>query len=280
MAEYLSLNLLEGKQLYVELWETTPNRAPRLIWKNVERLPGQAVPSSHATHSHPTQLSPPLMPTQQEVMAQQMASMRLTRDQPAQAYQPAYQTSYLQQSGMQQIPPSTMSGSTTSTYERVAPPLQVPRTVAAYTIPPATTIRGPRYAIRSSGIPTNVDRGAVKIEYRGVFVSNLSYDVHDKDINKLFSAYGEITKMDHKRETKVNSNGKTVSRSKGSAVITYATSDQAQKAIDKLDGCTWNERTLALRRDKEPTPVNPPRRTRRTPTDGGPLIVDGSTCGD
>ncbi|KAK5172899.1 uncharacterized protein LTR77_003020 [Saxophila tyrrhenica] len=281
--EYLSADNVSGRKLYVELWETTPNRAPRLMWKNVASMPTLAAPAGKAQQPCPNQLSPPPVPTQQDVLAQQMASMQMMRAQQLSAYQIAYSTSSVTFSNLQQSPPSPVSIAANVPYIRAVQPQEVPRTFAPYTktapaAAPAT--RGPRYATGSSGIPTRVDRGSVRTEYRGVFVSNLSYDVKDSDIQRLFRVYGEITKLDHKREAKVNSKGKSTFRSRGNAIITFATSEQAQAAIEELDGSTWNDRMLAVRFDTEATPVDPPpRKSKKSTVEGGPLIVNGSTNG-
>ena len=275
-AEHLALHPFDGRNLYVELWETTPERAPKLIWKTTENMPGMNHPAGKSVQPYASQLSPPLVPTQQEILFQQMASMRLAGEPPSPAYQVAYQNLSLPPSGMQ-APPSLTSGSSASSYMR-GTPSHAPAVLATRAAPSLAT-RGPRYATGSSGIPTNVDRGAVRTEYRGVFISNLSYDVQDSDIQKLFSTHGRIVKIDHKREIKTNSRGKTVLRSRGNAVITFATSEEARRAIEKLDGSTWDGRTLAVRFDIEATPIDPPgRRSKKGTMDGGPLIVDGSTC--
>lgn len=148
--------------------------------------------------------------------------------------------------------------------------------------------RAPKYA-ENPGIPTNITRGAVRTEYRGVFISNLSYMVQDNDLHDLFKPYGEIKKIAHNREEVVKAKGKVVSRSKGTAIITFTSSQAAAKAISCLNGRSWNDRVLTLRFDMEGTPVNVPsapprpsssaRKSKRSGNDGTPLIVDGSKYG-
>jgi hypothetical protein len=279
-AEHLSMTPLDGRQLYVELWETTPSCAPRLIWKSMEKFP--VANNTSTKTAYPYQLPPPVMPTQQDTLAQQMASLSMAQKQLSPAYQHAYQACSLPQNGIQQVMPHPTAIPTAAYYMRVVPQQQLPRTVAAYSkAAPTAVSRAPRYATGPSSAQTTVSRGAVRTEYRGVFVSNLSYDVQDKDLQKLFSTYGEITNIDHKREVKTNSRGKSISRSRGNAFVTFASSEQAKKAINELNGYVWDDRSLVVRFDTEATPVDvPSRKSKRCTTDGGPLIVDGSTCSD
>lgn len=60
-----------------------------------------------------------------------------------------------------------------------------------------------------------------------IFVSNLSQHVLDSELRKLFSAYGEVTSARIMREER---NG----RSRGSAVVSMLTVEQAGKAIKGL----------------------------------------------
>jgi predicted lipoprotein with Yx(FWY)xxD motif len=289
--ELLSNAVISGKRLYVELWETTTKQAaPRLIWKNTEVMPREGAATGNATVAYAAQLSPPVMPSQDAMLRQQMASMHLYQQQQQQiavaaAAQQAYQSYPPNQNAMQQATAGA------SPYQVVLQQAQIPSTTASHTaVNQTATTRAPQYyTATSSGIPTNVNRGTVRTERRGVFISNLKYDTEDKDIQKLFLSYGEIVKIDHKKEQKPNSKGKMVTRSKGCAVVTFNSSDQAVEAIQALDGCSFNDRKLNVRFDIEATPVDPPpsrstpaapsRRSRRTNNDGTPLIVDGSTYG-
>jgi RNA recognition motif-containing protein len=142
-----------------------------------------------------------------------------------------------------------------------------------------------------SAIPTDTTQGAIRTEYRGVFLSNLSYEVQDKELTELFSLFGEVTRLVHKKEDKVNSKGRVVVRSKGSAIATFKNSQDAAHARAQLNGRTWKDRVLAARFDTESTPVNAvprsqhasfsstARRTKASGNDGTPLIVDGSNYG-
>ena len=60
-----------------------------------------------------------------------------------------------------------------------------------------------------------------------IFVSNLSQHVLDSELRRLFAAYGEVTSARIMREER---NG----RSRGSAVVSMLTAEQAGKAIKGL----------------------------------------------
>ena len=280
----------------MELWETTPSPPPRLIWKNVGRLPINTAASSKVRQTYASQLSPPVLPQPLEEVGQHIWSLNRA-GQPipmelrtrysayqaqAQAQQAMAQQAMWQQSAGNAIPGATMP------YPRLQQPQPTPVPSAQYAARQMAANRVPQYATGSSGIPTNLDRGAVRTEKRGVFVSNLSFDVQNEDILNLFSRYGKIVKLDHKREVKTNSKGKPVSRSRGTAIITFATSEQAGAAIADLHEVEWKDRVLTVRFDTDATPLNPPptraeaqvsTRRRRRSNDGTPLIVDGSRHG-
>lgn len=212
-----------------------------------------------------------------------MAYMQLYKQQGA--VQAAAQQVFPPYLPSQHFAPQATSGA--SPYQVAAQQHQSPSMAVPYTVSSQASLPRPtQYTTGPSGIPTNVKHGTVRTEFRGVFISNLSYDTQDMDIQRHFCNCGEIVKLDHKKEQKSNSKRETSSRSKGSAVITFASCEQAAKAVQKLNGCYLNERKLTVRLDTEPTPVDPPlprytstarsRKSKKTNCDGSPLIVDGS----
>lgn len=274
----------DGRKVYVELWETTPDQAPRLIWKNMERLPVEATAAGRTVTAYVPQLSPPSMPTRQDVLAQQLASMQLYEQQVAAAvaaHPPCPSYTYQNVGG-------TIGA---SSYSTNATQYQVPRDAQSYSVAAQPYSAGGHYYLPGSNrLPTNPDRGTVRTEYRGVFVSNLSYDTTEDDLHQLFSRLWTVRKIDFKKEEKTNSKGKTATRCKGSAVVTFETAEDAESAIQALKGRSFKGRELTIRYDTEATPVNMTsttngssssgRRSQRTNDAGTPLIVDGSIYGN
>jgi hypothetical protein len=283
--EHLSRHLFDGRGLYVELWDTTPNQAPRIIWRNLDRMPAQAGQNVKAQHPSRSSLSPPLTPSQTDAIVQRMATMQLQQPHPAAIQQPIYQAYLINQNGLQQATAGALP------YAVSLPPQPMPRTSMSFPVASMapTAHANMAYATNSPANQANLRRSTIRTEYRGVFVSNLSYDVQDQDLRKMFGVHGDIVRMEHKREPKTNSRGRTVYRSKGNAIITFATAQQAQNAKNALDGHELYDRPLHVRFDTEPTPIDPPTslssnepsssRSRRTNNEGMPLIVDGSGKG-
>lgn len=72
-----------------------------------------------------------------------------------------------------------------------------------------------------------------------IYVGNLSYKVSDRDLQKVFEEFGDVTssKVIKDRET---------GRSKGFAFVEMQNDEEAQAAIDKLDGSEINGRTVKV----------------------------------
>jgi len=62
-----------------------------------------------------------------------------------------------------------------------------------------------------------------------IFVSNLSFNVTDEDLNDFFAEYGEVT------SAKVIMD-KFTGQSRGFGFVEMSDDDQARKAIEELDG--------------------------------------------
>ncbi|KAK5129757.1 hypothetical protein LTR08_002823 [Meristemomyces frigidus] len=159
------------------------------------------------------------------------------------------------------------------------PKLQDPRYVAWYqqyhlqtARPQAVAIqqqaaRAPMYALSASGTPINTTGGLVRTEARGIFVSNLSFKARTKDVEDLFGRAGEVTKCEVQKDP-------STGKSKGVAVIKFATAAEAQRAIDLFHDRLYMNMKLRVRYDKEPTVVGPPPvQASRTIE---PIIVNGS----
>lgn len=76
-----------------------------------------------------------------------------------------------------------------------------------------------------------------------IYVGNLNYNVTQEDLEGLFGEYGEVTsaKIIVDRET---------GRSKGFGFVEMANDDEAQQAIENLDGSSYQERNMKVNQAK------------------------------
>ena len=72
-----------------------------------------------------------------------------------------------------------------------------------------------------------------------IYVGNLSYKVSDNDLEEVFSEFGEVS------SAKVITDRDT-GRSKGFAFVEMDNDDDAQAAIDELDGAELDGRTIKV----------------------------------
>ncbi|MCF8260062.1 MAG: RNA-binding protein [Melioribacteraceae bacterium] len=72
-----------------------------------------------------------------------------------------------------------------------------------------------------------------------LYVGNLNYGVTDEDLNELFSQYGEIT------SAKIIMD-KFSGKSKGFGFVEFASNDDANKAVEELNGTDFRERKLVV----------------------------------
>ena len=72
-----------------------------------------------------------------------------------------------------------------------------------------------------------------------IYVSNLSFNVTDDDLRGFFESYGEVT------SAKVI-NDKFTGRSRGFGFVEMPNDEQAQKAIQELDGATVEGRAISV----------------------------------
>jgi RNA recognition motif-containing protein len=72
-----------------------------------------------------------------------------------------------------------------------------------------------------------------------IFVSNISFKVREQALSDLFSAYGEVTsvRIIKDKETK---------RSKGYGFVEMANDDEANAAINALNGTSHFERNIVV----------------------------------
>jgi len=81
-----------------------------------------------------------------------------------------------------------------------------------------------------------------------VFVGNLDFECRWQDLKDLFKAHGRV------EHAEVAENPVT-KRSKGFGIVTFLTSEQAQRAIDKVDGTEFQNRTIQVKWDKKGAPA-------------------------
>ena len=88
-----------------------------------------------------------------------------------------------------------------------------------------------------------------------IYVSNLSFNVTDEDLNEYFAEYGEVS------SAKVILD-KFTQKSRGFAFVEMADDEAAKKAIAELDGASVDGRTINVS-------VAKPREERTGGTGGG-----------
>ena len=72
-----------------------------------------------------------------------------------------------------------------------------------------------------------------------LYVGNLSYDVTDNDLEQLFAAHGTVESADVIMD-------RNAGRSKGFGFVEMSTDEEAQKAIEALDGQEHGGRALKV----------------------------------
>ncbi|KAF3901627.1 hypothetical protein ABW21_db0205836 [Orbilia brochopaga] len=111
---------------------------------------------------------------------------------------------------------------------------QPPQMLAA--IPPA-----PLVINNSAGVPVNLSHGAVQTENRGIFIGNLPYNTHWRDLRTFLSSAGNIVRCDVPR--KPNNKGR------GYATVLFASAEDANRACDMFNGTTFQGRQIRVRLD-------------------------------
>ena len=80
-----------------------------------------------------------------------------------------------------------------------------------------------------------------------VYVGNLSWGIGDNELKKAFAEFGEVT------EARVIIDRMT-RRSKGFGFVTFATDEEAQKAVSAMDGKEVEGRALKVNEAREMEP--------------------------
>jgi RNA recognition motif-containing protein len=72
-----------------------------------------------------------------------------------------------------------------------------------------------------------------------IYISNLSFQITDEDLNDLFAEYGEVT------SAKVISD-KFTGKSRGFGFVEMSDDEAAKKAIEELDNSQWDGRNISV----------------------------------
>ena len=83
-----------------------------------------------------------------------------------------------------------------------------------------------------------------------LFVGNLSFDTTENDLQDAFAAFGSVTEANLMMD-------RITSRSRGFAFVTMSTPEEAQKAIDAMNGKDMGGRniTVNIARPREERPA-------------------------
>lgn len=72
-----------------------------------------------------------------------------------------------------------------------------------------------------------------------LFVGNLSFDTTENDLQDAFAAFGSVTEANLMMD-------RTTNRSRGFAFVTMGTPEEAQKAIDAMNGKDMGGRSITV----------------------------------
>ncbi|KAK6520667.1 hypothetical protein TWF506_000916 [Arthrobotrys conoides] len=99
----------------------------------------------------------------------------------------------------------------------------------------------PVFVNNASGVPVNLSHGGVQTESRGIFIGNLPYNTHWKDLRTFLSPAGNIVRCDVPR--KPNNKGR------GYATVLFASSQEAERACEMFNGTMYQGRQIRVRLD-------------------------------
>jgi RNA recognition motif-containing protein len=90
-----------------------------------------------------------------------------------------------------------------------------------------------------------------------LFVGNLSFNTTENEIQEAFAAHGTVVEANLMMD-------RMSGRSRGFAFVTMSTPEEAQKAIEAMNGSTLGERALTVNiarpKEERPRGDRPPRR--------------------
>ena len=100
-----------------------------------------------------------------------------------------------------------------------------------------------------------------------LFVGNLSFNTTENDLHDAFAAHGTVVEANLMMD-------RASGRPRGFAFVTMSTPEEAQKAIDSLNGSTLDGRNLTVN-EARPQADRPPRGGPRGGHDRGPRSGSG-----
>jgi len=103
------------------------------------------------------------------------------------------------------------------------------------------------FFLPSKGRFQRVFSGGRKLNTMNIYVGNLAYRTNEDDLRREFERFGAVSRVDiiSDRDT---------GRSKGFGFVEMANSEEAQAAIQALDGASIGERTLKVNEARERPP--------------------------
>lgn len=113
------------------------------------------------------------------------------------------------------------------------------------------------YTTTVNGVPVNASRGTVRTEARGVILKQLSYRTKLTDVERLLRTVAVPVRCNIRLDS--------AGACRGSATAVFATSCDAQRVINALDGTTFMNRVIKVQSD-----------TERTVVADTPVVADGS----
>jgi RNA recognition motif-containing protein len=117
----------------------------------------------------------------------------------------------------------------------------------------------PAYPMTASGIPVNGTDGLLRTESRGIHIKGLNYMCTERDLQGLLSSYGG-----HPTSIVLPREGRSA-KCKGWATAEFATKEEAQIAVSRLNQAQHMGKVVSVRHDKDAASVQ------------GPVIANGST---
>lgn len=87
-----------------------------------------------------------------------------------------------------------------------------------------------------------------------IYVGNLSYDVTEDELKDVFSEHGEVSSVNIIKD-------KYSGRSKGFGFVEMPNEDEAEKAVQTLNGSAVKGRDIKVNKAR-PREEHPPRRSR------------------
>ncbi|KAF3903757.1 hypothetical protein ABW20_dc0101486 [Dactylellina cionopaga] len=106
---------------------------------------------------------------------------------------------------------------------------------------PAAIPPTPVFINNAAGVPVNLSHGGVQTESRGIFIGNLPYNTHWRDLRTFLGPAGTIIRCDVPR--KPNNKGR------GYATVLFASAGDAERACEMFNGTMYQGRQIRVRLD-------------------------------